>query len=39
VYKEYKFRVVTNIINTYLYKEKHKDISKKKRKRIIVKII
>jgi hypothetical protein len=39
VYKEYKFRVVTNIINTYLRKEKHKDISKKERRRIIVEII
>jgi hypothetical protein len=39
MYKEYKFKVVTNVINTHLYKEKHKDISKKKRRRIIVKII
>jgi hypothetical protein len=36
--KECKFRVVTNVINVHLYREKHKDISKKERRRIIVKI-
>jgi hypothetical protein len=39
MYKECKFRVITNIINTHLRREKHKDISKKKRRRIIVEII
>jgi hypothetical protein len=39
LYKEYKFRVITNIINTHLYKEKHKDISKKERRKIIAEII
>jgi hypothetical protein len=38
VYKECKFRVVANIINTHLYKEKHKDVSKKERRRIIAEI-
>ena len=36
--KECKFRVVTNVINVHLCKEKHKDISKKERKRIMVEI-
>jgi hypothetical protein len=36
--KEYKFRVVANVINTHLRREKHKDISKKKRRRIIAEI-
>ena len=36
--KECKFRVITNIINVYLHKEKHKDISKKERRRIIAEI-
>ena len=36
--KEYKFRVVANVINAHLRREKHKDISKKEKRRIIAKI-
>jgi hypothetical protein len=36
--KEYKFGVVTNVINTHLRGEKHKDISKKERRRIMAEI-
>jgi hypothetical protein len=38
MYKEYKFRVIANIINAHLHKEKHKDISKKERRRIVAEI-
>jgi hypothetical protein len=38
VYKKCKFRVITNVINAHLRGEKHKDISKKERKRIIAEI-
>jgi hypothetical protein len=36
--KECKFRVVANVINAHLRGEKHKDVSKKERRRIIAEI-